>query len=202
MTVNEEKSILRKKIKLVLKEMSDKERFFQSEEVCKKILSSKEYLNADSLFSYMAMNEELNLDTVNENCHDCKEKKLFLPRVVADDGLMFFYEIKKDFAIKEQCIKNKWNIFEPEDKEENKFNLTKLNVKNILILVPGLAFTKDKKRLGRGKGFYDRALAKLKDECLKNKCNLKILAVCFRQQVVEDIPCCENDFTVDEVLFF
>jgi 5-formyltetrahydrofolate cyclo-ligase len=50
-----------------------------------------------------------------------------------------------------------------------------------LILVPGLAFTRDGQRLGRGGGFYDRYLASLSTRVVK-------LGVCFQCQLVESLP--------------
>ncbi len=50
-----------------------------------------------------------------------------------------------------------------------------------LILVPGLAFTRDGLRLGRGGGFYDRFLARLPTSAMK-------LGVCFDLQIVSELP--------------
>src|SRR3982750_3927024 len=50
-----------------------------------------------------------------------------------------------------------------------------------LVLVPGLAFSRDRHRLGRGGGFFDRLLAGRAARAFK-------LAVCFSFQIVETIP--------------
>src|SRR3982074_1382084 len=50
-----------------------------------------------------------------------------------------------------------------------------------LILVPGLAFSKDRHRLGRGGGFFDRLLGGRAKDAFK-------LGVCFSFQLVEGIP--------------
>jgi 5-formyltetrahydrofolate cyclo-ligase len=44
-----------------------------------------------------------------------------------------------------------------------------------------MAFTKCGKRLGRGKGFYDRALAASDSESER-------VGVCFREQVLPELP--------------
>lgn len=62
-----------------------------------------------------------------------------------------------------------------------------------LILVPGLAFTRDGRRLGRGGGFYDRFLAQLPARAVK-------LGVCFDRQVVEALPSEAHDQRMDAVM--
>ena len=61
-----------------------------------------------------------------------------------------------------------------------------------LILVPGLAFTRDGHRLGRGGGFYDRFLARLPVSTFT-------LGVAFDRQIVELLPAETHDQLVDAV---
>ncbi len=61
-----------------------------------------------------------------------------------------------------------------------------------LLLVPGLAFTRDGHRLGRGGGFYDRFLARLPTSAFK-------LGVCFDLQVVASLATESHDQLVDAV---
>jgi 5-formyltetrahydrofolate cyclo-ligase len=60
-----------------------------------------------------------------------------------------------------------------------------------LILVPGLAFDLDGRRLGRGKGFYDQLLAGLPGFTC---------GVTFDEQVVEEVPVESHDIQLDCVL--
>jgi 5-formyltetrahydrofolate cyclo-ligase len=62
-----------------------------------------------------------------------------------------------------------------------------------LILVPGLAFTRDGWRLGRGGGFYDRYLASLSAGAMK-------LGVCFQCQLVESLPAEAHDQRVHAIV--
>jgi 5-formyltetrahydrofolate cyclo-ligase len=55
-----------------------------------------------------------------------------------------------------------------------------------LFLCPGIAFTATGKRLGRGKGFYDRALAQADPESIR-------VGVCFREQVHPELPADPHD---------
>lgn len=60
-----------------------------------------------------------------------------------------------------------------------------------LAIIPGMAFTKKGHRLGRGKGFYDRLLPKI-------KCPL--LGLAFPFQIVDTIPCEEHDVLMSYVI--
>jgi 5-formyltetrahydrofolate cyclo-ligase len=62
-----------------------------------------------------------------------------------------------------------------------------------LILVPGLAFSTDRHRLGRGGGFYDRLLAGRARAAFK-------LGICFRFQIRAMIPHEEHDVVLDAVI--
>ena len=61
------------------------------------------------------------------------------------------------------------------------------------MLVPGLAFARDGRRLGRGKGFYDRFLAALRPDCFKCGIGLDF-------QVVDDLPTEPHDVLLDAVV--
>jgi 5-formyltetrahydrofolate cyclo-ligase len=62
-----------------------------------------------------------------------------------------------------------------------------------LVVVPGMAFSPDGARLGRGGGHYDRFLAGLPERCAA-------IGVCFAEQLVDELPCEPHDRIVDAVV--
>ena len=62
-----------------------------------------------------------------------------------------------------------------------------------VVLVPGLAFTRDGRRLGQGGGFYDRFLPLLRPGCMT-------VGVCFAEQVVDDLPSEDHDRILDALV--
>ena len=62
-----------------------------------------------------------------------------------------------------------------------------------VVLVPGLAFTPDGRRLGQGGGFYDRFLPLLRSDCLT-------IGVCFAEQLVDDLPSEEHDWVLHDLV--
>ncbi len=65
-----------------------------------------------------------------------------------------------------------------------------------VVIAPGLAFDLAGGRLGRGAGFYDRFVAKLRRE---NPGAVRVIGVCFGVQVVERVPREPFDEPMDEV---
>jgi 5-formyltetrahydrofolate cyclo-ligase len=61
------------------------------------------------------------------------------------------------------------------------------------LIVPGLAFSRCGKRLGRGGGYYDRTLASIHPRTTA-------LGVCFSAQIVETLPCEPHDRSVHQVI--
>ncbi|XP_059145251.1 5-formyltetrahydrofolate cyclo-ligase-like isoform X3 [Physella acuta] len=66
-----------------------------------------------------------------------------------------------------------------------------------LIFMPGLAFSRNGARLGRGKGYYDKYL----QQCLQAGTHPKTVALIFKEQLVNHIPTLEHDKFVDQVIF-
>jgi 5-formyltetrahydrofolate cyclo-ligase len=62
-----------------------------------------------------------------------------------------------------------------------------------LILVPGLAFSKGRHRLGRGGGFFDRLLAGPAKDSFK-------LGICFSFQLLDEVPIESSDIELDAVV--
>ena len=63
-----------------------------------------------------------------------------------------------------------------------------------LIVVPGVAFTPCGKRLGHGRGYYDRFFNKFHEGYL--------LGVALKEQIVADLPTDQNDFPLQEVISY
>ena len=110
------------------------------------------------------------------------KKNLLLP-VIEKDNSMNFFLWKKNEVLQV----NKYGMLEPIK--------SKLNIPNI-ILVPLLAFDRDKYRLGYGKGFYDRYLNKY----LKKFKNILTVGVAFSFQKYHKLPINNKDVKLNYIL--
>ena len=188
------RKIIKKKINdaLAAKEL-DREK--ESHRICRDLLASDFYKNAEAVFAYMALNDEVCLDFLLKNAFK-DGKKVFIPKCdeqSQNDGIMTFYEIKNV----NETSAGYMGILEPEIKDYNSLQDKYLN-SSALILVPGRAFTLSGLRLGRGKGFYDKYFAR---HCQNKNESLVIAGVCFPQQIVDEIPVDKNDFKMDCIFF-
>ena len=124
---------------------------------------------------------EINVISILENKY-LINKNILLP-VIEEDNIMSFFPWKKNHVL----LVNKFGILEPIK--------TKFKIPN-LILLPILAFDRNKYRLGYGKGFYDRYLNKY----LKKSSNILTVGVAFSFQKYHKLPIEKNDVKLDYIL--
>lgn len=111
------------------------------------------------------------------------EKTVLLPRVDGED--LVFHAVTDATLLKSGAF----GVHEPDPGQCPIANPATADI----VFVPGLAFTADGHRLGRGRGYYDRLLATLPETVLR-------VGVCFHCQLVDSIPQEPHDETVDLVL--
>lgn len=89
----------------------------------------------------------------------------------------------------ENFVRGPFGILEP-DADSLEIPICEIDA----FLCPGLAFDAKGGRLGRGRGFYDRVLARARPDALK-------LGVCFHFQLVPDTFSEPHDVPMDAVIF-
>lgn len=186
------KKELRKQIKESQKLfLSDKlKTIHESYRICKEICSKPQFKKAAFLFAFMPLQDEVNVGYILAEAFT-QGKLVAIPKITNENGEMEFHWIKPE----EKMSKGPFDIYEP-DPENSAKTLVDMDYvqTSALLLVPGMAFTKEGDRLGRGKGFYDRFLEKYGNKFHK-------IGICFDFQICETIPVTENDIRVDSVIF-
>lgn len=112
-------------------------------------------------------------------------KKSTLPAGNTVSGEEMILEVRE--LAPEQLALGRWGIWEPTDEAPLLSDYSRLD----LVVVPGVAFSSDGKRLGRGKSFYDRFLPLVP--------RAAFVGVCYPCQVVEQIPADPWDIGMDIV---
>ncbi|NDW19773.1 5-formyltetrahydrofolate cyclo-ligase [Dysgonomonas sp. 216] len=171
------KDKLRKDIFRQKKEFTPLDLQNKSAEVFSVLEITGTFQDAQNIFIYNSLSDEVStLDFINRWA---KEKQFFLPVVTGNDLQFVKYEADKKFVVSDYGIK------EPEGKAFVEYD------KIDMIIVPGVAFDRKLNRMGRGKGYYDRFLPKLKA--------LKV-GVCFDFQLLNSIPFDKNDVKMDMIV--
>jgi len=137
---------------------------------------------ARSVLFYSPIAGELDLTPLIQTALEAG-KVVLLPRYDAKAGS---YEAVRVAGLKADCAPGKFGIAEP-GAHCPAYPLKSLD----LALAPGLGFDLAGRRLGRGRGFYDRLLAQVAGA----KCG-----VAFDQQIVGEIPAEGHDVPVDFIL--
>ena len=153
-----------------------------------------DFFSCDIFLSYFAMPSEVDTALLNEKILS-DGKKLFLPRTHLDSYFMDFFEIDGNRNIFEQVEKNNFGIYEP-FVNEAAFDANNFLGKRICVIVPCVAFDRERNRLGHGKGYYDYFISVLK----KNFCGKAELSFCgfaFDEQIFNYISVSDNDEKVD-----
>lgn len=149
------------------------------------------YEKAKILFIFLSLPDEIDtLSFIKKAVID--NKKIAIPKI--QDNKMCFYFLDPKTPLEKQITIGSFGIYEPKNDLEkaNEKNLSK----NDIVFFPGLAFTKDGKRLGRGKGFYDRFFSKL----WHTKNRPKFIGLCYESQIIDEIPTNEKDIIMDAIL--
>ena len=100
---------------------------------------------------------------------------------------MLFPSLVKDF--KKELIRGDLGIFQP---SKEFYRLCPPDILD-LVIVPGVAFTVQGYRLGRGGGYYDHFLSQLEPRTTS-------VALAFEMQILTEIPVEEKDVPVDYII--
>ncbi len=156
------------------------------EVVKQKISGLKVYKNAEILVAYCPLKSEVDVTQVIDNA--ISQKKIVL---LPDEMPGTFRVAGADW--KERLIRLKNKTYTVDTNEI--LNIIEVNA-TVVVLVPGLAFTEDGARLGRGAGYYD--------QFLKKACgsNITTIGLCRKAQLVGAIPQQPHDQKVNMVIAF
>ena len=175
-----DKTVLRREIREKKCAMTEQEIVLRSEKLGALFAASKAYQNAKTIYGYLPYNQEVRTVPMLEQA--LKDgKRVAVPKVYGDTMRFIYIDdlsgVAKGYAGIPEPIADG-----PVAEDET-----------ALVLMPGLAFTKNGDRMGYGGGFYDRFLAQ--------EPNHPTLALCYDFQMVENLPTEEYDIPVDIVLW-
>ncbi len=171
MVITEEKRILREGFLRKLKLLTCKEIERRSKNVVDNLQKMFWYQKAKVIMGYYPLKGEVDILGMVRKVKE-EGKIVCFPKIEGENLVPYVVdEIEKDFK------KGKFGIMEPDLEKTQRIEMEEIDV----VIIPGVAFDVEKYRLGRGKGFYDRFIRRLRK-------NIKTIGVAFDFQVVESLP--------------
>ncbi|MGA1236672.1 MAG: 5-formyltetrahydrofolate cyclo-ligase [Limisphaerales bacterium] len=178
------KQQLRRQIGEALSSISSSRSNSLSQAVCSRILQMPEWQSAQSILLFYPIFPELNVLPLWQVAHD-EAKTTYLPRYNPNTREYVAAKAPPPNQA-DQLIPGAFKIPEPAPTAP-----TAAGNRLDFIVIPGVGFCPDGRRLGRGGGFYDRLLAQLKGF----RCG-----VAYDEQIVQELPTEPHDIRCDCIL--
>ena len=180
--LNAQKAALRNQIRTALKTISPAVRAAASAQTCVRLKQQKIWEEARTVLFFAPLPEELDLwpllvDALAEG------KTVALPRFVSRTQTYTAAQLQN---LQTDIRTGQFGIREPVER------CVEIPLDRVdFVLVPGVAFDLHGRRLGRGRGLYDRLLTEVRGM----RCG-----VAFDEQVVAEVPAAEHDECADILL--
>lgn len=179
-----EKAEVRTRIRRQLSALQPCERERLSREIIARLRSHPAFKSAERILAFASLPDEVSLyGLLREDSGKGRGRQTFyLPRVVGEELEICPYEGVDGLS------EGAFHIKEPQGAA-----LPSLDEID-LILVPGLAFTPEGHRLGRGRGYYDRLLSRT------DIAGAYKVGICFPCQLMPQLPVEPHDIRMDAVI--
>ena len=184
------KAAARRTAKNALVAIPDERRALAAQRACAHLTAVIAWREARCILAYLAVGPELDADPVLEAAL-AEGKAAYVPRI--DDGEMEFRRLAN---LSGPFESGHFGIRQPQTSEPL---WNPLSVPGpTLVLVPGLAFDSGGRRLGRGGGYYDRFLSRIRREAAAAG---EVPPVClgygYAEQISEEVPTDTDDERLD-----
>ena len=136
------------------------------------------------IVAYSALVGEVDLRSIFDVSHSAG-KRLLLPRMVGEH--LEFARVDEG----EELIRGRFGVLEPGVRRAAR-TVDPLAI----VLVPGVAFDRHGGRLGRGAGYYDRALSEIR----RISASTTFIGVGFPRQIIDNVPMTSQDVRMHGIL--
>ncbi len=180
--MGETKSSIRTAVLKRRDSLSAEERECKSRLIQARAVEFSLYVESPAIALYSATGSEVATDRIRDDAL-AAGKAIFYPSL-APEGLRWIR-----CRSESEFVPGRYGILEPAGKDYRAASDTD----DILVFVPGVAFDLHGGRLGRGQGWYDRAMAALGS-------GARTVGLAFETQLVERIPCDSWDRRVEYLM--
>lgn len=185
MTISELKKELRRKVRRLKTQLSPVQRAQAAKVLADKALANPDIASAENVLSFWPMPDEIDIVSLNLALRNMG-KNVYLPIMVGDDLQFRLFR-----GVDELIPDPDFGILQP-SVDAPRLPPEVALTDNLVILTPGIAFAPDGRRLGRGKGFYDRSFSDFP--------KAQRIGVGFSCQLFPDVPTDEGDVPLDSII--
>ena len=179
------KLAIRKRIRKLLRKQKEEDRFKKNLVILRKFFAIKEVKKAKTILFYVAFDGEVETINLIERAIT-KGKRIAVPTIQKDKKMIIPTLISN---LEEDLELGPYGIKHPKHSPKRWLKLDDLD----LVVVPGVAFDKNRHRIGRGAGYYDRFLARLPKD-------VPTVGLAFDFQIVNSLPHQDHDMPVSRVI--
>ncbi len=172
------KDDIRRRVRACKSVLTDSERAAAAARVFERVRSMAAFMMARNVLMYHSLPDELSTREFIDSFAGDPGKQFFLPRVNGLDLEILPYE-------RTRMHLGAFRIEEPDG--DDTVDISQID----LVIVPAVAYDRHGNRVGRGKGYYDRLLA---------KSSAVTVGVCYDFQLFDEIDCEEHDVPVHFVV--
>ena len=179
------KQLLRNELLNKRKLLSNKAILDKSNQIANRLKKFDKYQQSEKIMLYISTKYEVQTQNIIESAQK-DNKKLYIPIIIKEKHDLIpslVNDFNKELALGDL------GIYQPKEEHTREIHPNMLD----MVIIPGIGFTTNGNRLGRGGGYYDRFLKKLKENC-------RSVALAFEIQIVEEIPLDEYDVPVDYII--
>lgn len=167
----------------------------QSKLIYEKVVSDEAFREAKSVGLFMSMpTKEVDTFDIIRECFD-QNKNVYLPKCCSLPSRGNYLEFLQIDSLEEVASlqpRGAFNIREPRQ-GMNAMSHGSLD----LLILPGVAFTREGARLGHGGGYYDKFVQTFESKFQKK---LHLIGVGFREQLVDYVPTEAHDVLLNKVI--
>jgi 5-formyltetrahydrofolate cyclo-ligase len=183
-SAEQSKVAIRSQMRATLKALSPEQRHAASVAACARLIKLEAFEHAAVIMLYMPLANEIDVTHAAMRCFRLG-KTVCVPKVDWDRCEMTAVEIT---SLDDRVL----------DCDEHGLRSPRLCSPVVpsvidLVIVPALAYDPQGNRLGRGGGYYDRFLSKVRS-------NVTTVGLVFDQQIVDHVPVQPHDISVDIVV--
>ena len=166
----------RERLSLLSKE---KKRLY-SDSICSQLINYIDSNKVQNIATFMPISSEPNIVPFMDLCI-ARSLSIYLPKCLGDSYAFVRFQSYDDLCL------GPYSIQEPSSHND----ILESSEIHTLYLVPGLVFSQSGKRIGHGKGIYDRLL--------KDVESTKI-GICFPEQLFDEWDSATHDISVDTIM--